>query len=90
MWQRFVCNHGPGQLFQLRQVSQDAAELRDSQTAVVVHQQRGETSQLADGGQEMRGVTGELHVTEAKLCQLVTERKQEVITLQGGGAAGNR
>lgn len=90
MWQCFVCNHGPGQLFQLRQVSKDAAEPRDSQTAVVVHQQRSETSQLADGGQQMSGVTGELHVTEAKLRQLMTESKQEVIALQGGRAAGDR
>lgn len=90
MWQRSVCNHGPGQLFQLGQVSQEAAEPRDSQAAVVVHQQRGETSQLADGRQQMSGVTGELHVTEAKLCQLMTERKQEVVALQGAGAAGDR
>lgn len=89
MWQRFVCNHGPGQLFQLRQVSQHATEPRNLQTAVVVHHQCGETSQLAYGGQQMSGVTGELHVTEGKLCQLMTERKQEVIALQGSGAAGD-
>ncbi len=50
MWQRLVGDHGPGQVFQLSQVSKDATECWDSQTSVVMQQHWPETSQLTDGG----------------------------------------
>ncbi len=80
-WQHLVRDHGPGQVSELRQVSQHPAERRDPQTAVVVQQQRCETSQLTDGVQQVRSGAGELHFTEAELRQLMTQRKQEVHVL---------
>lgn len=43
-WQRLVGDHGPRQVFELGQVSQDSTECQDSQVAVMVQQQGGETS----------------------------------------------